>query len=194
MNFEAAERFILEKLDRELDERLYYHNAAHTREVVTACRQLLQMEKVDGRTAQIILTAALYHDTGMLIRYEDHESASVKILTETLPGFGYSGEEMDRVRELILDTREPRMARDLSEQILFDADLEALGREDFFIRSLCLQLEWSLYGIRKTTLREWFHSQVLFMEQHRYLTGSAQRLWQEQKQKNLEAVKELLNL
>jgi hypothetical protein len=86
------------------------------------------------------------------------------------------------------------MARDLSEQILFDADLEALGREDFFIRSLCLQLEWSLYGIRKTTLREWFHSQVLFMEQHRYLTGSARRLWQEQKQKNLEAVKELLNL
>ena len=192
MDFEGVKGFVLAKLGRELDPAFYYHNLDHTVDVIRAARALNTMENTDPRSRLIIETAALFHDSGILNRYEGHEEESAKIARDVLPGYGYPEDEINEIANLILVTKEPDKAKTKEEMILCDADMDVLGREDFFISSFRLQLEWCVKGILTTTLREWFLLQVKFLEEHRFFTGSSRRLRQEQKLKNLAAIKELL--
>jgi predicted metal-dependent HD superfamily phosphohydrolase len=193
MNFDGAAHYILERLDRELDRTLYYHNMEHTIDVVKAAQTLISMEKTNDRTGLLILTAALFHDTGMLVSYLDHEEESVKLMKEILPAYQYLPGDMEEIADLILATRDPAYAATDPAKILCDADMDVLGRSDFFIASFRLRLEWDLHGILHSTLKEWFESQVQFLEEHRFYTGSARMLREEQKARNLAEIKLLLH-
>ena len=107
-------------------------------------------------------------------------------------GFGYSPREIEIVESLIMVTTMPQAANTKLEKVICDADLDALGREDFFITSFQLQLEWKLYGIMNCTLAEWIRFEIDFMEKHHYFTSSAIQLREKQKQKNIKAFKDLL--
>ena len=89
-------------------------------------------------------------------------------------------------------TTMPQSAKTKLEKVICDADLDALGREDFFITSFQLQLEWKLYGIMNSTLTDWIRFEIDFMEKHHFFTSSAIHLREKQKQKNLQALKDLL--
>jgi hypothetical protein len=88
----------------------------------------------------------------------------------------------------------PQTANTKLEKILCDADLDVLGREDFFITSFQLQLEWKLYGFMNSTMAEWIRFEIEFLEKHKYFTSSAIKLREVQKQKNIQALKDLLKI
>ena len=87
----------------------------------------------------------------------------------------------------------PQSASTPQEQILCDADLDYLGREDFFWIAQSLRLEWNTLNVRKTTLREWYEFQIEFMEGHTYFTETARKLRNAGKENNLQQIKELLS-
>jgi predicted metal-dependent HD superfamily phosphohydrolase len=158
-----------------------------------AAIRLIEMEALkDDHLIKLIETASLYHDTGMLVSYKDHETQSVIIAGEVLPGFGYTKEEVDEIAGLILVTRLPQRPNTLPEKILCDADLDSLGREDFFLQSFQLHHEWKLNGIFQSTLEEWLRFEVKFFTEHEYFTRSARKLRQELKQKNLAEITDIL--
>jgi len=194
MDFEGAKDFILNRLSKELKPTLYYHSLTHTKNVWESTARLAKMENVSGKEMKLLETASLYHDSGMLIQYTDHELTSGLLAREILPNFHYTNPEIDLICELILITRLPQSAKSLSEAILCDADLDYLGREDFFIHSFELQLEWNLNGIKKTNFLEWMQIQVQFLSGHHYFTKSAIQLRQDQKMKNLSEIIEMLDL
>jgi len=194
MDFKKAKKYILSRLAQELSPTLYYHNIEHTQSVYESVIQFAQMEGVIGAELNLLLTAALYHDAGMMTDYENHEEISCVLAKEILPSFGYLPDEINIVTELIEVTRLPQYAKTNQEGILCDADLDYLGRKDFFIHSFQLQLEWDLYKDRKTSLKEWLDIQVHFLSNHTYFTKSAATLRNEQKQNNLNAIRELLKL
>ncbi len=191
MDFSKASEYVTQRLQRELSPELHYHSPGHTLDVVSATRRLCEAEQVDVHSAVLLETAALYHDTGMMFQYRDHEEKSVGLARKTLPGFGYSPVEIDQISALIFATGMPQRPVDLHEQILCDADLDYLGRDDYFIRSYCLRLELQLTGMKNTTLKEWIGYQIEFLSQHTYFSRSANRLRNEIKRRNLE---ELINL
>ncbi len=191
MDFNAASGYILHRLQNELSPSLCYHCIEHTLDVLEASRRLADSEKIDVEDRILLETASLYHDAGMLNQYKDHESASVLIARETLPGFGYTASDIDHICELIMVTQLPQRPYNHLEQIICDADLDYLGREDFFIHSFKLKLEWELYGVRVTTLAEWFDIQINFLSHHKYFTNSAILLRNDQKLKHLEEIKQL---
>jgi uncharacterized protein len=88
-------------------------------------------------------------------------------------------------------TRMPRTPQTLGEEILADADLDSLGRADFMQRSLDLRKEWGTFG-RYWTDQEWFVSQLEFLAEHRYFTASARLLRDEQKQRNMQQLRQAL--
>jgi len=92
---------------------------------------------------------------------------------------------------LIMVTRLPQKASTIAEQILCDADLDYLGREDFFIHSFELQYEWNVLGIRKTNLSEWLGIQIKFLSDHTYFTKSANDLRNQKKSTNLHEITSL---
>ena len=185
MDFEGAKAFIIEKLGKELNPAYSYHCIGHTLDVYTASLRLIEMEGISRKESDLIEIASLYHDSGMLVTYKDHETASVELASRFLPGFGYTPDEINLISSLIMVTRLPQKASTLNEQVMCDADLDYLGRDDFFIHSFELQNEWNVCGIRKTNLSEWLDIQISFLSEHQYFTKSASILRNKKKSDNL---------
>ena len=185
MDFEGAKAFIIRELRKELNPLYSYHCIGHTLDVHIAVQKLIEMEGIPEKEAKFIEVAALYHDSGMILRYQHHETASVELASRFLPDFGFSGKDIGMINSLIMVTRLPQKAFTLNEQIICDADLDYLGRDDFFIHSFELQNEWNVFGIRKTNLSEWLDIQIRFLGEHQYFTKSAALLRNRKKSDNL---------
>jgi hypothetical protein len=193
MNYEGAKNYILKKLEKELDPRLTYHSIDHTMDVLESSIRLAEMEKVSPANMLLLKTACLFHDSGMLVTYRGHEEASVKICSEILPSFNYGKEETETVCRMILTTKLPQCASELLDKILCDADLDYLGRKDFFMIAHRLKYEWDVLGINPTTLQEWYKIQRDFLSSHKYFTKSAIGLRQSYKMENLRQVEFMCN-
>ena len=191
MDFNGARKYILQRLTSELSPKLFYHSLEHTLDVLESTCRLNEIENVDENSKIILETAAMFHDAGMLIQYSDHEAQSVTMIQKILPGVEYTKAEIDQISGLIMATMMPQRATNLHEQIICDADLDYLGRNNFFINSFKLRLEWQVNGIRNSTLREWIDIQIKFLSEHHYFTRSAIILRNEEKLKNLTELKQL---
>jgi len=192
MDFERAKSIILEKIKNELRPELLYHNIDHTIDVFNSVCKIGQMEGLDEDRLLILKTAAIYHDSGMLIRYTGHEEASTLITSKYLPEAGYDQATIDKINNMILTTKLPQSASSIEEKILCDADLDYLGRDDFFMIAHRLQYEWNKLGILKTSLKEWYELQLDFLLNHNYFTASAKKLRLAKKEQNLREVRDLL--
>lgn len=191
MNFIKAREHILKRLKDELPKNLYYHGLHHTVDVTNAVERLCDWENINHEESNLIKTAALYHDAGFIFQYEDNEPRGVELAKATLPGFGYSEKEINLIEKLILVTSIPHNPKNLLEKIICDADLDYLGRDDFFSISHSLKREWQEYGKTKT-LHEWYELQLEFILQHKYFTEASVNLREERKQKHIEDIRDLL--
>ena len=193
LDFEGAKEYILEKLKNELNPDLKYHSISHTIDVYNSATVLANMESVNGRNFILLQTAALYHDSGLLIKYKGHEDISVLIAREILPKYGYKEDDIVIISRMIMSTKIPQSPQSHLDKILSDADLDYMGRDDFFMNAMRLKHEWMDNGI-VTTLREWFIIQKDFLQKHNYFTAAAKNLRQEKKMIHLSQIKELLAL
>ena len=193
MNYENAKKFILNKLERELDPKLTYHSIAHTLDVLESAVRLAELEKLSTADIMLLKTASLFHDAGMLVTYRGHEEASIEICRQTLPAFDYSETDTETVCRMIQTTKLPQCASESLDKILCDADLDYLGRPDFFMIAHRLKYEWDVLNIHPTTLQEWYQIQRDFLSNHKYFTISAIKLRQSFKMENLKQIEFMCN-
>ena len=191
MDLAGAKEFVLNKLKNELKPDLFYHCYNHTIDVYESCLKLAKLENITGKELIYLETAALYHDTGFLTCYRDHEEGSVAFVNSTLPKFGYTNEEIEIITKMIHSTKLPQTPSTVSEKVLCDADLDYLGRDDFFMIANKLLCEWNSNGI-PVTLKKWYHIQVDFLSNNDYFTKSAKSLRKKKKGENLLQILELL--
>jgi hypothetical protein len=193
MLFEILKKQILSRLETEFQPCLYYHNLSHTLDVSDATLRLSKLEGVDSHYSIILATADLLHDVGMLDNYIEHEIASVKVAQRILPELDYTKSDIEEISNLILATRLPQEASTLGEMIICDADLDYLGRDDFFMIAHRLRCEWNCQG-KKYTLKEWYTMQASFLMKHHYFTASAIFSREQTKQVHLQQILELLKM
>lgn len=172
MKYGEAKRFILRKLKNDLPKHLSYHSVEHVKDVLDAVKTIGESEGVKGEEMKLLMTAALFHDTGFLKGPKDHETVSCTIARKHLPEFGYSKEQIEKICGMIMATRIPQTPHNHLEQILADADLDYLGRDDFWKIGNKLFDELSVYGIIHDE-NEWNKLQVKFLEAHNYFTQTA---------------------
>jgi len=175
MEFQKVKKFILKKLKKELPKNLTYHSAEHIKDVYSSAKILAKMEGVKGEDRTLLLTAVLFHDSGFLWQQYEHERVSCEIVREYLPAYDYSYEQIGRICGMIMATKIPQTPHNLLEQIICDADLDYLGRDDFFKIGNGLYEELCMYGIINSE-NEWNRLQLGFLEKHTYFTASAQKL------------------
>ena len=169
----AIRDHVIAMLKSGLPKFLKYHNVNHTVDVVTECMVIAKEEKLLNQQAlQELQIAALYHDTGFLHLYKGHEEMSCELAIKQLPDFGVSNKQIDNICEIILATKMPQAANSHLQQILCDADLDHLGRDDFFTISETLQQELIEYQIVKS-IEEYHESTIAFLKSHSYFTESA---------------------
>lgn len=185
-DFGAAKTYVLTRLTRELPETLFYHSIWHTRdEVLPQVDWLIEREQLTGRAHLWVRTAALYHDVGFVRSSVDHERISARIATQSLPHFGYTPSDIQAITRIIMATQLPQSAHTLPEMILADADLDVLGRRDFFTRNQLLRAE---LAASDTVFSDetWLSTQLDLLRNHRYFTDSARTLRQAGKLRNIE--------
>lgn len=188
MQFKRASQFILKKLSKELPGHLSYHSVEHIKDVYSAAEQLGRAENLSDYEIRLLLTAALYHDAGFLKDATGHEEESCNIAKDALPGFGYTPAEIERICGMIMATKIPQSPANHLEEILADADLDYLGRDDFFTTGDKLFTELSVFGFLHSE-DEWNQLQVRFLNSHHYFTPTALKLRQAKKQQHLEQIK-----
>jgi uncharacterized protein len=193
MDFEAVKKIILGKLETELDKNLMYHSVDHTRDVMDSVERLAGMEGVNGENLTLLKTAALFHDAGFLKTYDGHEMVSIELAGRILPEYGYTEQNISDIQGMIKSTEIPQNPQNHLEEIMADADLDYLGRDDLFVIGQRLQYEWSSIG-KISTLREWHIKQLDFLKNHKFFTKSAHAMRESKKQENIKELEILLCL
>jgi len=188
MQFKQAGEFITNKLKKELPANYIYHNIDHTTDVYYAAENLGKLEKISSADMKLLLTSAWYHDSGFLRVSSGHEEESCRIAATALPGFGYTENEINIICGMIRATRIPQSPKTQLERILADADLDYLGRDDFFEVGDKLYSELHSAGAIGSKT-DWDKMQLDFMESHSYFTKSAINLRQAKKAANLAQIK-----
>lgn len=174
MLFEEVKAFMLHKLVKELPETLTYHSINHVKDVYESAERLAEEEGIPEYEIRLLLTAALFHDSGFTVSPKGHEGLGCQIARLHLPDFEYTEEEIMRICGMIMATMIPQTPTNLLEEIICDADLDYLGRSDFPRVGNLLFKELKDNNVVQTE-EEWDLLQIKFLTQHHYFTASAIR-------------------
>jgi len=192
MDYKAVEDFMLQKLQNELPAHLSYHSVVHVKDVLNAAISLAQQENIHDEEIILVKTAAVFHDSGFLYGAQEHEKKSCELARKYLPEYGYTPEQIETICGMIMATKIPQTPHNHLEEILADADLDYLGRDDFFTISNWLFEELAMFGIVNNE-DDWNRLQIKFFECHHYFTKTAINLRGNKKEEHLNMIKSKLN-
>ena len=191
-----VDQYVRELFRDELPAGIKYHNADHTlhstKGVVAVANNLAKLENVSELDRELIIAAAYFHDTGYIREYEKNEPIAARMAGRILKLIGYKPEEIEKVQKMILATDPDVEPKTHVEKILCDADLDNLGREDFFQLDERLREGRGMRGIDVSDDVTWYRNTLEFLEKHQYYTESQNKLREKGKQKNTrELIKKL---
>jgi uncharacterized protein len=182
--FETILQKIITRLQKELDPALIYHNVSHTKDVMKQAESIARAEGiVSGHKLDLLKVAAAYHDSGFLFTYRNHEEKGCEIVRNDLTG-KLPEKDLDIICGIIMATKIPQSPKNLLEEIICDADLDYLGRDDFLPISSNLYKEFIDFGIIKPQ-DDWDAFQIKFFEIHHYFTSTALLKRKNKKQEHL---------
>jgi len=191
-DYAGAVAYALNRLRNELPPKLLYHNVMHTEgDVLPAAVRLAQLSNLPEADLHLLEVAAAFHDLGQIRTVLGHELIGAEIMSDVLPRYGFSPEQINRVTGMILATELPQTPLSEEEALLCDADLDSLGREDFIATSKALWQERKACGM-DIPLQTWLENQLRFLTDHRYFTPAARALRDEGKRRNIELLESLI--
>ena len=175
---------------RSLHPSLTYHSMDHTLDVLEQCGRIAAAEGItDEHEIFLLKVAALYHDTGFLYVYRHHEKEGCKIFLADADNYDLSEADKKKIVDLIMVTQLPQTPTNIMEKIICDADLDYLGRDDFFEIGDSLRREFLWYNIVPDN-GAWDKLQYKFLMQHAYHTESSRLLREPVKQQHLARLRE----
>ncbi|HVN58213.1 MAG TPA: adenylate/guanylate cyclase domain-containing protein [Bacteroidales bacterium] len=191
IQFTDIQEIILDKLEKELPDYLFYHNVKHTVDVVTEVELIGWAEGCTDEEILLLKTAGLFHDAGHTVTYDGHEYQGTLLAREMLPQYNYTPEQVDRICEIIMATKLPPKPKSLLEEIICDSDLDYLGRSDFIPVSNTLYEELKAQN-KIGALNDWNKLQVKFISGHQYFTKTARSLREVNKQSQIDRIQSLI--
>ncbi len=192
IQFTDIQESILDKLELELPDFLYYHNVKHTVDVVTEVELIGWAEGLDDEEILLLKTAALFHDAGHTVGYDDHEYHGTELVKSILPQYGYSSGQIEKICSIIMATKLPPRPENIYQEIICDADLDYLGRSDMIPVSNTLYKELKEQN-KIGSLNDWNKLQLKFISGHSYFTKTARSLREVNKQKQIERISLLIS-
>jgi predicted metal-dependent HD superfamily phosphohydrolase len=187
--FNTLYQDVMKMLREKLPENLFYHAPEHTNDVIQAAERIGTSEGCGENEIMLLKIAALFHDTGYLRDMREHEKRGCEIATEILERNGVNKDEIDIISGLIMATKVPQQPKTKLEEIICDADLDYLGRDDYFSIAENLHREFLAYEKIKDD-RDWMKLQLNFLQSHKYFTETCKRLRQPVADENLRRIRE----
>lgn len=171
---------------------LKFHIADHTlhptKGVVSSANRIAISENISEHDRELLITAAYFHDTGYIREYDKNEPIAAELAGRILKSIGYEPNEIVKIQKMILSTDLECKPKTHLEKILCDADLDHLGREDFFKLDGKLREEFHTEGIDVSDEAKWYKDTFELVTKHQYYTESQKKLREKGKQKNIKGL------
>lgn len=184
-----VDQYVRALFEDELPSGIKFHDANHTlhpvRGVVASANRIAIAEKITERDRELVIAAAYFHDTGYIREYDKNEPIAARIAGRILKLLDYKPKEIEKVQKMILATDLAKKPKTHLEKILCDADLDNLGREDFFKLDSKLREGRRIRGLDVSDDVKWYKGTFQVMKNHKYYTKSQIKLREEEKQKNI---------
>lgn len=183
--YKKTEQYVTALFQDNPRHELYFHNLAHTIEVVDRTKEIAGHYFLSESDMLAVYVAAWFHDTGYLFAEpEEHEAKSVELMEEFMKEEANDSQLIEKIRKCIMATRPPRNGNNLLYQIICDADTYHLGTKKFEETN---QLVWQEYKGKDLDLdeSEWRKNTLEFLKKHEFYTKYCQDLLNKRKKKNM---------
>ncbi|WP_342647283.1 Pycsar system effector family protein [Mucilaginibacter sp. CSA2-8R] len=187
---ERVKQHVLSYFKIQNSESLIYHNRRHTEDVAAATVQIANHYQLDDKDFFIVVAASWFHDTGYLKSLENHEEHSAQIAEEFLKAQQADDYVIQQVKACIMATKVPQRPNGLLQEIICDADLFHLGTDDFDDKNKLMRKECKTALNCDFSKQDWRHKTIRFMQAHHYHTDYAKMLLSDQKEKNIQRLKD----
>jgi predicted metal-dependent HD superfamily phosphohydrolase len=186
---QQAEQHVEAHFREHIDEKYFYHNMQHTRDVREAAERMGIGYALNAEDQEDLILAALFHDTGFDEGSLGHELRGRLHAHQYLIAKHHPAERIANIEALIEATQIGFKPRNLLEEILRDADYSHLGSELYWDR--CSRVRQELLMTRQNfmTEDEWVEFELDFMTKHQYHTELARQYFEEGKLKNIKQLK-----
>lgn len=182
---EKARLYVRRFFSKQMPKHLEFHDLEHT---LAVARSVVEIGRASGLQPDTLLQvelAALFHDTGYAVAYDDHEKASTQVAGAWLSEQGVRAKTIEDLNRLILATRLNHVPNDLAEQVLQDANSAKAGQVDFHEWSERLHQEREAHlGVVIPPVQR-ARASLEYMEAHRFHTRYARQRYGRQKALNL---------
>ena len=190
---QKSERFIRDLFEKEMPDRLIYHDIEHTEYVVNQARIIGQNSGLTEEEINTVLVAAWFHDSGFVSTSIGHEKKSQELAREFLTSAGVKKDQIGKVLLCIKATEMPQDPGDNRlAMVLCDADMAYLSEDFYFDRTKKLRKEWNTSSERKLSRKEYYLETVDLFNNHSYFTEYATRTFSSGKTKNYHSLHKLM--
>ena len=167
---EAVNRIFLEEASPDL----YFHNLQLAKSINSQVDLLANAEQISEEEYINLKLASIFLISGYINDYTNPAEASLKLMSETLPRFGFDEIYIGSAGKLIMDSFSEKY-ESATDKILHDARYDYLGRVDYIKLTGKLFRERNENGL-KTEIDEWTRTQKKLLADHDFLTKSGRLL------------------
>ncbi len=174
IKLQDIEEIISKLFDDEASPNLYFHNSSLFRNIVNSVEILSNAEIVFLEDYINLKLASIFLLTGFISDYHKPMEASLRLVDEILPKYGFDDRNIEVTKKLICNSF-MNVHESLQDKILHDALYEYMGRVDYIKLTEKLLRERAEYGMISDN-KTWIESQQKQLADHNFLTGTAKLL------------------
>ena len=174
IKLQDIEEMIIKMFDDEAPPNLYFHNSSMVKNISNQVELLSRAENLPDEEFINLKMASVFLLSGFISDYEKPLEASMRLVDEILPRYGFNQENVESTKKIIKnsfnDSRES-----LTDNILHDARYDYLGRVDYMKLTDKLLRERTEYG-KHSDKKAWIDSRLKHLSAHEFITKTAKIL------------------
>jgi adenylate cyclase len=171
IKLQDIEEMITKMFDDEAPPNLYFHNSVLVKSISNQVELLSIAENLPEEEYINLKLASVFLLTGFISDYEKPMEASLRLVEEILPKYGFDQENIESTKQIIRNSFNDQQGT-LSDNILHDARYDYLGRVDYIKLTDKLLRERTEYG-KHTDSKTWIEIQKKLLSEHQFLTKTA---------------------
>ena len=174
IKLQDIEEMVTKLFDDEAAPNLYFHNSSLLKNITNQVELLATAEKFPEEDYINLKLASVFLLTGYITDYEKPMEASLRLVDEILPKYGFDMNNIGMTKKLITNSFK-NVHESVSDNILHDARFDYMGRIDFMKLSDKLLKERTEYG-KPSEARAWMEFQRKQLIDHEFITNTGNLL------------------
>jgi class 3 adenylate cyclase len=171
IKLQDIEETVIKLFDDEASPNLYFNNAAMVKNICNQVEIISRAENLPDEDFINLKLAAVFLLSGYISDYEKPMEASLRLVEEILPGYGFSQENVEATKKIVKNCFTGKRET-LADSILHDARYDYLGRVDYSKLTDKLFRERTEYG-KLSSGTDWIEFQRRELQEHEFITKTA---------------------